>query len=100
MLEICGATKRVITVSLRGSGTFNQVITVNGGGDCGLGESGGDELKDSHLGGGILHSDTIRAETEVADTTLDILAFRVIKMAVDDLLGEGQGTVETTANNL
>lgn len=100
MFEICNTAERVLTVSLRGSGTFNQVIAVNGGRDCGLGESGRDELEDSHLGSGILHGNTIRTKTEIADTTLDFLAFRVVEMSVDDLFREGQRTVETAANNL
>ena len=100
MLKISTATERVVTVCLRGSGTFNQVIAVNGSGDCGLGEAGRDELKHSHLGSGILHGNAIGTEAEVADTTLDILAFRIIKMAIDDLLREGQGAVKTAANNL
>jgi hypothetical protein len=47
-----------------------------------------------------LHGNTIRTKTEIADTTLDFLAFRVVEMSVDDLFREGQRTVETAANNL
>lgn len=39
---------------------LDQVITVDGGGDSSLGETGRHELKDSHLGGGILASDSLR----------------------------------------
>ena len=34
------------------------------------------------------------AELEVADTASDVLVMRVVKMAVEDLLGEGQGALQ------
>ena len=34
------------------------------------------------------------AELEVADTAGDVLVMRVVKMAVEDLLGEGQGALQ------
>lgn len=39
---------------------LNQVVTVDGRGDSGLGETGGHELENSHLGGGILASNSLK----------------------------------------
>jgi len=36
----------------------------------------------------------VRAEFEVAGAALDVLVDRVVKMAVEDLLGKGERTVE------
>lgn len=35
----------------------------------------------------------IRSELEVGDTSLNVLVVGVVEMAIDDLLGEGQGSV-------
>jgi hypothetical protein len=88
------------------------MVAVHRGGDGGLGETGGHELEDSHLGGGILACDAlikelavalgmgrggvahVRAELEVRDTTLNLLLMRVVEMTVDDLLGEGERAVQ------
>ncbi len=58
------------------------------------------ELEDSHLSGGILASNTIWAESQVRDTTLDLLSVWVIQVRVEDLLGVGEWAVETLANNV
>ena len=47
-----------------------------------------------------MHGDAIRTKAEIADSTLNVLTLRVVKMAVYDLLRESEGAVEATANNL
>ena len=41
-----------------------------------------------------------RPQSEIADATLDVLVCRVVQVSVQDLLRQGQGSVESTANNL
>lgn len=73
---------------------LDEMVAVDGGGVGNRGHASRHELEDGHLGGGILAGDAIRAESEVGDTTLDLLALRVVQVRVEDLLGEGQGAVE------
>jgi len=37
----------------------------------------------------------IRSEFEVGDTSLNVLVVGVVEMTIDDLLGEGEGSVES-----
>ena len=41
-----------------------------------------------------------RPQSEIADATLDVLVCRVVQVSVQDLLRQGQGSVESAANNL
>jgi hypothetical protein len=53
-------SKRVnVPIWLGSSGSLDQVITVDGGGDSSGGQARSDELQDSHLSCGILHSHPI-----------------------------------------
>jgi hypothetical protein len=79
---------------------FDQVITVDSGGVGNLVHAGGHELKDSHLSGGILASNTVRSQLEVALATLDVLAVRVIQVRVENLLSVGQRSVQTSTNDV
>ena len=78
---------------------LDQVIAVNGGGVGDGGHAGGHELEDGHLSGGILASDTIRAQLQVGLSTLNLLTMRVIQVRIDDLLGEGKWSVKTATND-
>jgi hypothetical protein len=69
------------------------VVTVDGGGSGNAGHAGAHELEESHLGGGILASNTIGAELEVAGATLDLLTVRVVQVRVQNLLSEGKRPV-------
>ena len=80
--------------------SLNQVITVDGGGVGDLVHTGRHELKDGHLSSSVLTGDTVRSELEVRVSSLNLLAMGIIQMGVENLLGIGQGTVETGANNL
>ncbi|KNC29424.1 hypothetical protein FF38_06589 [Lucilia cuprina] len=59
-VQVLGASQILRTTNL----SFDQVIAVNGGGDSYLLQAGGNELQKSHLSGGILHSNTIGAQTQ------------------------------------
>ncbi len=51
------------------------------------GESGGDELEEGHLRGGVLHGHTVGLELEVRLAPLDVGArCRILQMPVDDFL--------------
>jgi hypothetical protein len=75
------------------------VVTVDGSGGLNRGHACGHELKDSHLSGGILASNTVRAQLQVGLSTLNLLTMRVIQVRVDDLLGEGKWSVKTATND-
>ena len=62
--------------------------TVRGHGD--LGQAGGHELEQRHLGGGVLHGDPVGIEVGVAAAPLELLALGVAEVVDQDLLGEGQ----------
>ena len=79
---------------------LNQVVAVDSGRSSDRGHASGHELENGHLGGGILASNTVGAELEVAGTTLNILVVGVVQVRVEDLLGEGERAVETAADNL
>src|SRR5690606_4843240 len=73
---------------------LDQVVAVHGGGDGGLVESGGHELQQRHLGGGVLHGDPVRVEVGVAAAALHLLALAVPEVVDQDLLGEREGPAE------
>jgi hypothetical protein len=79
---------------------LDQVITVDSGGVGNLVHTSGHELKDSHLSGGILASNTVRSQLEVALATLDVLAVRVVQVRVENLLSVGQRSVQTSTNDV
>jgi hypothetical protein len=95
LVDADGAVKILLTTDL----SLDQVIAVDGGRVGDLVHAGAHELKDSHLGGGILASNAIRAKLEVRATTLDLLAMRIVQVRVENLLGIGQGTVEAAADD-
>lgn len=76
----------------------NQMVAVDAGGDSRAGQVAGHELEQSHLGGSILHVDTVGVEAQVgpAPDTAAIVGvveqrlLDVVQVAVEDLLGEGQ----------
>jgi hypothetical protein len=76
------------------------VIAVDGGGVGNGVHASGHELKDGHLGGGILASNTVRSELEVRAATLDLLAMGIIQVRVQNLLGVGQGSVKAGADDV
>lgn len=91
LVDVVGTGKILLTSNLG----LNQVITVDGGGGLDTLHVGGHELQNGHLGGGILASNTIGAQLEVRDTTLDVLAVGVVQVRVQDLLGESERALQT-----
>ncbi|KAI6748464.1 hypothetical protein HG530_015500 [Fusarium avenaceum] len=79
---------------------LNQVVTVDSGGVGNLVHASGHELEDGHLSSGILASNTIRSQLEVACTSLDVLAVRISQVRVQDLLSVGQGSVQARTNDI
>ncbi len=70
------------------------MIAVNGGRDGSSSKTRGDELKNSHLSGGILHSHAVRAELQVRLTTLDGFGgIGVVQVRIDNLLSKGERAV-------
>lgn len=63
-----------------------QMVTVNGGGYSHLWQPTADELKHSHLSSSVLHGHTVRTQTQVGPTTVDLLIVGVIEMSVYNLL--------------
>lgn len=89
LVDVVGAGKILLATDLG----LNQVVAVDGGGSGNAGHAGAHELQKSHLSGGILASNSVRAQLEVAGATLDLLTVRVVKVRVQNLLGEGEGPV-------
>ena len=61
------------------------------------GETGGHELEQRHLRGGVLHGDAVGVEVGVALAAHQLLALRVDEVVDEDLLGEGQRAAEALA---
>lgn len=80
--------------------SLDQVIAVDSGGVGDGVHASGHELEDSHLGGGILASNTVRSELEVRAATLNLLAMGIIQVRVQNLLGVGQGSVKAGADDV
>lgn len=78
---------------------LNQMVAVDSGRVRDGVHASGHELKNSHLGSGILASHTVRAQLEVRLASLELLVVRVVQVRVQDLLGKGQGSVEPAADN-
>ena len=62
-LEVGNAAKAALAVVLGGGGALDEMVAVDGGGDGGLGEAGGDELEHCHLRGGVLHGHAVCSTT-------------------------------------
>ena len=75
----------------------DEVIAVNGRGHGGFGQTGGHELQQCHLRGGVLHGHAVGIEVGVASATLHLLSGRVDEVIDEDLLGQGEGTTEARA---
>lgn len=95
LVDLIGTSQILFTSNL----SLNQVVTVDGGRGSDGRHASRHELKDGHLGGGILASNTVGAELQVGNTTLDILLMRVVKVRVEDLLGVRKRTAQTLAND-
>lgn len=96
LVDVVGTSKILLTSNLG----LNQVVTVDGGGGLDAVHASGHELKNGHLGGGILASNAIGAQLEVRDTTLDVLAVGVVKVRVQDLLGVSERTLQTRTDDV
>jgi hypothetical protein len=110
LIDVNGTSQVLDTTSLG----LNEMVTVDGGRNGCSVHAGGHELQESHLGGGILARNSlwvmvrsyadgsmygcgiayVRAELEVARPASDVLVFGVVKMAVENLLGEGERAVQ------
>jgi hypothetical protein len=76
-------------VRLRTGVGLDQVIAVDGGGHCGGVAARQHELKQRHLGGGILHGHAVGARRNVALAGRELLVLGVVEVAEEDLLGVG-----------
>lgn len=95
LVDADGAIQILLTTDLG----LDQVVAVDGGGVCHGGHTGGHELEDGHLCGGILAGDTVWPQLEVGAATGDVLAFWVVQMGVQDLLCVCEGSVQPAADN-
>ncbi len=66
-------------------------------GDGDLGQAGGHELEQRHLGGGVLHRHPVGVEVGVALATDELLALGIDEVVDEDLLGEREGAAEALA---
>ena len=73
---------------------LDEMVAVDGGGDCSLGKTGGHELQQCHLSGGVLHGDAIGVEIGIAAAALEFLVLRIAQMVDENLLGKGKRTAE------
>ncbi len=73
---------------------------MDGGGHGHLGQSRSHELEERHLGRGVLHGHAIGLQVEVALPPQDLGLIRVIQVAVDDLLRQGERPVQPLAHHL
>ena len=95
LVDLVGAGKILVTTNL----SLDQVIAVDSGGGSDRGHASGHELQNSHLSGGVLASDTVGAHPKVGLATLDVLAMRIIKVRVQNLLSVGKRAAQALANN-
>jgi hypothetical protein len=96
LVDVLSAGQILLSANL----SLDKMVTVDGGGSRNRRHAGRHELEDSHLGGGILTSYTVGAELEVALASHNLLTMGIVQMGVQDLLGEGKRSVQTSANNL
>jgi hypothetical protein len=96
LVDVLGAGQILLAANLG----LDKMVTVDGGGSRNRGHASRHELKNGHLGGGILASYTVGAELEVALATNNLLVVGIVQMGVENLLGEGERAVQPAANNL
>ena len=76
---------------------LDQVIAVHGRRHGGLGQPGGHELQQRHLGGGVLHGDPVGVEVGVAGSPLEFLTVWIDEVVDQDLLGQCEWSAEPFA---
>lgn len=64
---------------------LDEMVAVDGGRDGHLGQATADELQHGHLGGGVLHGDSVWPQTQVCAAPVDLLPMGVIQMTVHNL---------------
>lgn len=96
LVDVDGSSKIGLATNLG----LNQMITVDGGGGLDGGDTGRHELEDGHLGGGILAGSSVGSQLEVRLSSDNLLLMGLVEMAVENLLGVGQGSVESLLDNL
>ena len=98
VVDLVVALERGQEVDLAVLAGLDEVVAVHGGGHGHLGEAGGHELQQRHLGGGVLHGDAVGVEVGVAAAPLELLALAGrARWLIEDLLGEGEGPTEALA---
>ena len=76
---------------------LDEVVAVDGGRHGHLGQAGGHELQQRHLGGGVLHGDAVGVEVGVGCGPARCPGSRVAEVVDEDLLGEGERPAEALA---
>mmetsp|Transcript_41547 Transcript_41547/g.106288 ORF Transcript_41547/g.106288 Transcript_41547/m.106288 type:complete len:369 (-) Transcript_41547:81-1187(-) len=92
--QVSHTTKLAAAILLRGGGALDEMVAVDCGGHRCLGQAGRDELQHGHLRRRVLHGHTVRAQPQVAHSSLDVLVGRVVQVAVHNLLRECERTVQ------
>lgn len=96
LVDVDGSGKILLTSNLG----LDQMVTVHGGGGLDGGDTGGHELQNGHLGGGILAGGSIGSQLEVGLSSDNLLLVGLVEMAVENLLGVGQGSLESLLDDL
>jgi len=76
-----------------------EMVAVDRGRDGGLVASGLHELQDGHLGGRVLHGDTIGPERQGCFPAFEFLPGRIGQMSEKHLFGQGQGPAKPFAHD-
>lgn len=93
-VDVVGASQILRTANL----SLDKMVAVHSGRGSDGRHASRHELQDGHLSGGILAGYAVGAELEVAAAALDFLVVGVVQVGVENLLGEGQRTIETLAH--
>ena len=67
---------------------------MHGGRHRDLGQTGGHELQERHLRGGVLHGDAVGAEVGVGLASLELLVLGIVEVVDEDLLGQREAATE------
>lgn len=70
--------------------SLDQMITVDGGRNCHLGQTTADELKHCHLSGSILHRHTVWTQAQIGAAAANLLPCWVIQVTIDNLLRQSE----------
>jgi len=99
VIDLAVFVDRFLQVGRSTGACLDQVVAVDGGRHRDGGAAGLHELEEGALAEHVLEDDAVGAQKELRLAGLELLIFRVVEVAVENLVGERERAVEALADD-